>query len=220
MSRIRVMLVDDQALLRTSLRTVLSADERIEVTHDVADGGEAIEVVRRHRLDVVLMDIRMPRVDGVAATAEIVRIAPATRVLMLTTFDADELVVAAVRAGASGYLTKDVRPAALAQAVCDVASGTSALAPGVAATILDLVRRVPVRRAAALDGLTPREIEVYGLLARGRSNSEVCAELVLSENTVKTHVRAVLQKLGLRDRVHAVIHAYENGLVGRDELPG
>ncbi|MEV0831152.1 response regulator transcription factor [Nonomuraea rubra] len=220
MSRVRVMLVDDQALLRTSLRTVLSADERIEVTHDVADGGEAIEVVRRHRLDVVLMDIRMPRVDGVAATAEIVRIAPATRVLMLTTFDADELVVAAVRAGASGYLTKDVRPAALAQAVCDVASGTSALAPGVAATIPDLVRRVPVRRAAALDGLTPREIEIYGLLARGRSNSEVCAELVLSENTVKTHVRAVLQKLGLRDRVHAVIHAYENGLVGRDELPG
>ncbi|GAA4928419.1 DNA-binding NarL/FixJ family response regulator [Nonomuraea thailandensis] len=220
MSGIRVMLVDDQALLRTSLRTVLSADERIEVTHDVADGGEAIEVVRRHRLDVVLMDVRMPRVDGVAATTEIVRIAPATRVLMLTTFDDDELVVAAVRAGASGYLTKDVRPAALAQAVCDVASGTAALAPGVAATILDLVRRVPARRAAALDGLTPREAEVYGLLARGRSNGEIRAELVLSENTVKTHVRAVLQKLGLRDRVHAVIHAYENGLVGRNDLPG
>ncbi|MFD0475479.1 response regulator transcription factor [Nonomuraea thailandensis] len=104
--------------------------------------------------------------------------------------------------------------------MCDVASGTAALAPGVAATILDLVRRVPARRAAALDGLTPREAEVYGLLARGRSNGEIRAELVLSENTVKTHVRAVLQKLGLRDRVHAVIHAYENGLVGRNDLPG
>ncbi|MFF5108258.1 response regulator [Streptosporangium sp. NPDC000509] len=220
MTGIRVMLVDDQELLRASLRTVLSADERIEVTHDVANGGDAIEVVRRHRLDVVLMDIRMPRMDGVAATAEIVRIAPATRVLMLTTFDDDELVVAAIRAGASGYLTKDVRPAALAQAVCDVASGTSALAPGVAATILDLVRRVPTRRTTALDGLTPREVEIFGLLARGRSNNEICAELVLSENTVKSHVRAVLQKLNLRDRVHVVIHAYENGLVGRGDLPG
>jgi DNA-binding NarL/FixJ family response regulator len=196
MTRIRVMLVDDQELLRTSLRTVLSADERIEVTHDVANGGDAVEVVRRHRLDVVLMDIRMPRMDGVAATAEIVRIAPATRVLMLTTFDDDDLVVAAIRAGASGYLTKDVRPAVLAQAVCDVAAGTS-----------------------ALDGLTPREVEIFGLLARGRSNGEICAELVLSENTVKSHVRAVLQKLDLRDRVHVVIHAYENGLVGRYDLP-
>ncbi|MEV0582564.1 response regulator transcription factor [Nonomuraea sp. NPDC050310] len=220
MTTIRVMLVDDQELLRVSLRTVLSADERIEVTHDVGNGSDAIEVVRRHRLDVVLMDIRMPRMDGVAATAEIVRIAPATRVLMLTTFDDDELVVAAIRAGASGYLTKDVRPAALAQAVCDVASGTAALAPGVAATVLDLVRQAPMRRTAALDGLTPREAEIFGLLARGRSNNEICAELVLSENTVKSHVRAVLQKLGLRDRVHAVIYAYENGLVGRQELPG
>ncbi|NUP67483.1 MAG: response regulator transcription factor [Nonomuraea sp.] len=220
MSKIRVMLVDDQELLRASLRTVLSADERIEVTHDVADGGEAIEVVRRHRLDVVLMDIRMPRVDGVAATAEIVRIAPETRVLMLTTFDDDDLVVAAIRAGASGYLTKDVRPAGLAQAVVDVASGTAALAPGVAATVLDLVRQAPIRRAAALDGLTPREAEVFDLLARGRSNSEICAALVLSENTVKSHVRAVLQKLDLRDRVHVVIHAYENGLVGRHGMPG
>ncbi|MGV9978200.1 response regulator [Micromonospora wenchangensis] len=220
MTRIRVMLVDDQELLRTSLRTVLSADGRIEVTHDVANGRDAVEVVRRHRLDVVLMDIRMPRMDGVAATAEIVRIAPATRVLMLTTFDDDELVVAAIRAGASGYLTKDVRPAVLAQAVCDVAAGTSALAPGVAATVLDLVRQVPTRRTGALDGLTPREVEIFGLLARGRSNGEICAELVLSENTVKSHVRAVLQKLDLRDRVHVVIHAYENGLVGRHDLPG
>ncbi|MGX4655134.1 response regulator [Micromonospora sp. SCSIO 07396] len=220
MTRIRVMLVDDQELLRTSLRTVLSADERIEVAHDVANGMDAVEVVRRHRLDVVLMDIRMPRMDGVAATAEIVRIAPATRVLMLTTFDDDDLVVAAIRAGASGYLTKDVRPAVLAQAVCDVASGTSALAPGVAATVLDLVRQVPTRRTGALAGLTPREVEIFGLLARGRSNGEICAELVLSENTVKSHVRAVLQKLDLRDRVHVVIHAYENGLVGRHDLPG
>ncbi|KWV29441.1 LuxR family transcriptional regulator [Micromonospora rifamycinica] len=220
MTAIRVMLVDDQELLRASLRTVLSVDERIEVTHDVANGRDAIEVVRRHRLDVVLMDIRMPGMDGVAATAEIVRIAPATRVLMLTTFDDDDLVVAAIRAGASGYLTKDVRPTALAQAVCDVASGTSALAPGVAATVLDLVRQAPMRRAGALDGLTPREVEIFGLLARGRSNGEICAELVLSENTVKSHVRSVLQKLGLRDRVHVVIHAYENGLVGRHDLPG
>ena len=112
-----------------------------------------------------------------------------------------------------------VRPAAPAQAVCDVASGASAPAPGVAATVLDFVRQAPTRRTAALDGLTPREAEIFGLLARGRSNGEICAELVLSENTVKSHVRAVLQKLNLRDRVHAVIHAYENGLVGRSELP-
>lgn len=216
MTPLRVMVVDDQELLRLSLCTVLAPDPRIDVTHAVADGSAAIEVARRHRLDVVLMDIRMPRLDGVAATAEIVRIAPATRVLMLTTFDADELVVAAIRAGASGYLTKDIRPAALAQAVCDVASGTAALAPGVAATVLNLVRRVPPRRTTALDGLTPRETEVFGLLARGRSNAEIGASLVLSENTVKTHVKAILLKLGLRDRVHAVIHAYENGLVNHD----
>ena len=220
MTPVRVMVVDDQELLRSSLRTVLAADERIEVTHVAADGRAAIEIVRRHRLDVVLMDIRMPRLDGVAATAEIVRVAPATRVLMLTTFDADELVVAAIRAGASGYLTKDVRPTALAQAVCDVASGTAALAPGVAATVLGLVRQVPPRRTSALDGLTPREAEVFGLLARGRSNAEIGALLVLSENTVKTHVKAILLKLGLRDRVHAVIHAYENGLVTPDDLTG
>mgnify|MGYP001254007963 CR=1 FL=1 len=218
---VRTLLVDDQVPLRRALGTVLSADPGIEVVGDVGDGRAAIEAVRSRGIDVVLMDIRMPGLDGVGATREVTRLSPSTRVLILTTFDADELVAAAVRAGASGYLTKDTRPSALRQAVRDVAAGTSALAPGVAATVIDLLREAPApapeREATAdpLHGLTPREVDVFTLIAAGRSNAEICAELFLSENTVKTHVRAVLMKLGLRDRVHVVIHAYEHGLIRR-----
>ncbi|WP_017591515.1 response regulator [Nocardiopsis potens] len=213
MSPVRVLLVDDQELLRGALRTVLGADPRIDVVGDVGDGRAAVDAVRSHRIDVVLMDIRMPGLDGVSATEEITRLSPSTRVLILTTFDADELVVAAVRAGASGYLTKDTRPAALCRAVHEVAAGTSALAPGVAAKIIGMLRRAPEPRAHALDALTPREAEVFGLIAAGLSNAEIGARLHLTQNTVKTHVRALLMKLGLRDRVHVVIYAYEHGLV-------
>ncbi|MGW5876352.1 response regulator [Nocardiopsis terrae] len=213
MSSVRVLLADDQDLLRGALRTVLEADPRIEVVGEVGDGRAAIEVVRFHRVDVVLMDIRMPRLDGVSATEEITRLSPSTRVLILTTFDADELVVAAVRAGASGYLTKDTRPAALCRAVHDVAAGTSALAPGVATKIIGMLRRSPGTDAHALDALTPREVEVFELIVAGMSNAEIGAKLHLTQNTVKTHVRALLMKLGLRDRVHVVIYAYEHGLV-------
>ncbi|GAB3169472.1 response regulator transcription factor [Myceligenerans halotolerans] len=213
MTPVRVLLADDQDLLRGALRTVLGADPQIDVVADVGDGRAAIEAVRSHRIDVVLMDIRMPRLDGVSATEEITRLSPSTRVLILTTFDADELVVAAIRAGASGYLTKDTRPAALCRAVHDVAAGTSALAPGVAAKIVGMLRDSPAADAHALDALTPREAEVFDLIVAGMSNAEIGAKLYLTQNTVKTHVRALLMKLGLRDRVHVVIYAYEHGLV-------
>ncbi|MBL0888683.1 response regulator [Myceligenerans indicum] len=215
MNPVRVLLADDQDLLRGALRTVLGADPLLDVVDEVGDGRAAIEAVRSHRIDVVLMDIRMPLLDGVRATEEITRLSPATKVLVLTTFDADELVVAAIRAGASGYLTKDTRPAALCRAVHDVAAGTSALAPGVAAKVVGLLRRSPRTDARALDVLTPREAEVFGLIVTGMSNAEIGARLYLTQNTVKTHVRALLMKLGLRDRVHVVIYAYEHGLVHR-----
>lgn len=213
MNPVRVLLAEDQDLLRGALRTVLGADPQIDVVADVGDGRAAIEAVRSHRIDVVLMDIRMPRLDGVSATKEITRLSPSTRVLILTTFDADELVVSAIRAGASGYLTKDTRPAALCRAVHDVAAGTSALAPGVAAKIVGMLRDSPEVDAHALDILTPREAEVFDLIVAGMSNAEIGAKLYLTQNTVKTHVRALLMKLGLRDRVHVVIYAYEHGLV-------
>ncbi len=217
---VRVLLADDQELLRVSLATVLGADPRLEVVGGVPDGRAAVEAVRSHLVDVVLMDIRMPVLDGIAATQEIVRISPRTRVLVLTTFDLDDLVLGALRAGASGYLTKDARPAALVDAICDVAAGNSALGPGVAASLVEHVRRVPVPRDGAVAALSPREREVFDLIAAGRSNAEICAELYLTQNTVKTHVRSVLAKLGLRDRVHAVIFAYEHGLASSSHPGG
>jgi len=218
MRPVRVLLAEDQAMLRGALRALLEADPEIEVAFDVGDGAAAVELVRAHRIDVVLMDLRMPRLDGVRATAEITRLAPTTRVLVLTTFDADELVVAAIRAGACGYVTKDIRPAALRQAVLDVADGSAALAPGVAEKVIGLLRQAPVADPDALAPLTAREREIFGLIVAGRSNDEIGATLHLTRNTVKTHVRAVLGKLGLRDRVHAVIYAYEHGVAPRDGL--
>lgn len=212
---IRVLVVDDQEPLRRSIGTILAVDPRIEVRRLAADGREAVELVRSHRIDVVCMDIRMPGLDGIGATERIVAVAPETRVLMLTTFDDGDLVEAAIRAGASGYLTKDTRPTELRQAVIDVASGAVALTPSVAATVIGMARRAPVPQPQAISALTAREAEVFGLIALGRSNAEIADELFLSANTVKTHIRAILGKLRLRDRVHLVLHAHEHGLVPR-----
>jgi DNA-binding NarL/FixJ family response regulator len=213
MAPVRVLIVDDQALLRASLATVLDADPRVDVVGQASDGLAALEILRSYRVDVVLMDIRMPRLDGIRATERVLREWPSTRVLILTTFDTDDLVMGALRAGASGFLTKDARPEALIGAICDVADGASALAPHVVNAVIEHARRGRTPDPSALVPLSPREVEVLELLAAGYSNAEIGAQLHLAYDTVKTHVRAVLLKLGLRDRVHAVIFAYEHGLV-------
>jgi DNA-binding NarL/FixJ family response regulator len=215
---IRVLLVDDQQLLRSGFRLILETTDDIRVVGEAADGTEGVEAARRLRPDVVLMDIRMGTVDGVEATRRIVA-ADAGRVVILTTFDLDEYVYAAVRAGASGFLLKDARPADLVDAIRVVARGDALLAPQVTRRLLERFTEDlgPPRGAAALElavaELTGREREVLRLLAGGRSNLEVAGALILSEATVKTHVSSVLRKLGLRDRVQAVAWAYEHGLV-------
>ncbi|WP_343234310.1 response regulator transcription factor [Microbacterium salsuginis] len=216
MSRpIRVLLADDQELLRDALATVLGAEHDIEVVATAADGAAAVAGVRAHQVDVVLMDIRMPGMDGIRATAEVLRASPRTRVLVLTTFDIDEYVFAAVQAGASGFLTKDARPAALAEAIRSVAAGDAAVSPRATATLLGHVRQRASAASgrAALDALSPRERDVMRQLARGASNAEIGRDLYLTENTVKTHVKAILAKLGLADRIQVVIWAYEHGIV-------
>jgi DNA-binding NarL/FixJ family response regulator len=212
-----VLVVDDQALVRGGFSMILEAEPDLAVVGEAADGVEAVRMVAERTPDVVLMDVRMPRMDGIEATRRITAAARA-RVLVLTTFDLDEYVYDAVRAGASGFLLKDVPPRDLAHAVRTVAAGNSLVAPTVTRRLLEeFVRRPPPgRRSERLDGLTDRELEVLGLLARGWSNAELAAHLVLSETTVKTHVTRILAKLGLRDRVQAVVLAYEAGLV----LPG
>jgi DNA-binding NarL/FixJ family response regulator len=216
---IRVLLVDDQELVRVGFRMILEADVEIEVVGDAADGIEAVERACQLRPDVVLMDIRMPRMDGIAATSELASEVPATRVLVLTTFDLDEYVYDALEAGASGFLLKDVSRDELTHAVRVVAAGEALLAPAVTRRLLsDFVRRRPdaaVGRTsdATTSLLTGREWDTMQLLARGRSNAQIAAELVVSEHTVKTHVGNVFMKLGLRDRIHAVIYAYEHGIV-------
>jgi DNA-binding NarL/FixJ family response regulator len=214
---IRVLLADDQALVRGGFRSILEGQDDIEVVGEASDGAEAIEAALHTAPDVVLMDVRMPRVDGIEATRRLHadrRIT--TRVLMLTTFDHDEYVYEALRAGASGFLLKSAPARELAGAVRTVAAGDSLLAPEITRRMIeDYVRRPrPASTApAALDALTAREREVLALMARGHSNSEIAAALYLSEPTVKTHVGRVLAKLGLRDRVQAVVFAYESGLV-------
>ena len=208
-----VLLADDQVLLREALSTVLGADPRIEVVGGVDDGAAVVTFVQYHRVDVILMDVRMPGMDGIAATAEVLRVSPRTRILILTTFDLDEYVFAAVQAGASGFLTKDARPQELCEAVARVAGGDAVVAPRAAASLLRHVRRQVLPSGGLLDALTPREREVFALLARGASNAEIGSELFLTDNTVKTHVRGVLSGLGLRDRIQVVIWAYEKGLV-------
>jgi len=215
----RVLLADDQALVRAGFRMILEAQEDIEVVGEAGDGAQAIELARTHAPDVVLMDVRMPRLDGIAATRAIVGERPATRVLVLTTFDLDDYVYDALTAGASGFLLKDVGRDALVAAVRVIAAGEALLAPTVTRRLLaDFVRSRPAapQLGAARDAvatLTARESDTLALLAKGLSNAQIAAELVVSEHTVKTHVGNVFHKLGLRDRVHAVIYAYERGLV-------
>ena len=222
---IRVLLVDDQSLIRTGFRMILDAEEDIEVVGESADGTQAIDSVNRFKPDVVLMDIRMPEMDGIEATRRIVGAAPEdqpVRVLMLTTFDLDEYVYDALRAGASGFLLKDVPADQLVNGIRLVAAGDSLLAPSVTRRLIEEFSRTPAADAApppSFDDLTARELEVLKLIARGMSNAEIAAELIVSETTVKTHVTRVLLKLGVRDRVQAVVAAYEHGLVAPGSRP-
>ena len=216
---IRVILVDDQELVRTGFRMILDGQPDIDVVGEAGDGRDGVTVAERLRPDVAVMDIRMPVLDGIEATRRIVKdgIAPTTRVLVLTTFDADENVIEALRAGASGFLLKDVTPVDFVAAIKVVAAGDALLAPTVTRRLLDrFADRLPpvnVERIAALRDLTEREIEVLKLVARGRSNREIAEELVLAEPTVKTHVSHLFDKLELRDRAQAVVLAYEAGLI-------
>jgi DNA-binding NarL/FixJ family response regulator len=212
---IRVLIADDQSLVRAGFRLVLENHPDIEVVGEAADGDQAVHSAGRLKPDVVLMDIRMPVLDGIAATARITERHPA-RVLVLTTYDLDEYVYDALQAGASGFLLKDTPPEQLADGIRAVAGGEALLAPSVTRRLIEeFARTGAARRArpAALDDLTPRELDVLRLLARGMSNAEIAATLVLSDTTVKTHVTHLLGKLGLRDRVQAVVLAYESGLV-------
>ncbi|MEV7236958.1 response regulator transcription factor [Streptomyces sp. NPDC051020] len=217
---LRVLLADDQTLVRTGFRMILGADG-IDVVAEAANGVEAVEAVRRTRPDVVLMDIRMPEMDGLKATRRILTGAPGEpRVIILTTFDLDRYVYAALSAGASGFLLKDVTPEHLASAVRTVRTGGALLAPAITRRLVQRFARHGSDTAALhrdLASLTPRELEVLGLLARGLSNAELATRLHLAEATVKTHVARILAKLGLRDRVQAVIVAYETGLVSVGE---
>jgi DNA-binding NarL/FixJ family response regulator len=222
---VRVVLVDDQALVRTGFRMILDETDDIEVVGEAADGAQALDVVTRTRPDVVLMDVRMPGLDGIEATRRIRSGASdAPRVLILTTFDLDEHVLAGLRAGASGFLLKDALAADLLSAVRVVASGEAVAAPSVTRRLIaHFLGTVPARREhdERLGVLTAREREVLTLVARGFSNAEIAATLFLSEGTVKTHIGRILAKLGLRDRVQAVIVGYECGLVavGGSEHP-
>lgn len=212
MSTIRIVIADDQALVRSGFRMIVEARVDLEVVGEAEDGRQAIELVRRLEPDVVLLDIRMPEVDGIEATREIVASGSSTRVLVLTTFDADEYVHGAIRAGASGFLLKDVRPSELVDAIRVVAGGNALLAPASVTRLLDRFGRDD-RAPVPIASLTEREEEILRLLAGGLSNSEIANTLVLGETTVKTHVSNLLRKLGVRDRVQAVIAAYDAGLV-------
>ena len=214
---IRVLLADDQALVRGGFRSILEGQPDMEVVGEAADGVEAVELARTTRPDVVVMDVRMPRLDGISATRQLLeRSTSPARVLVLTTFNQEAYVYDALRAGASGFLLKSAPPRELAGAIRTVAAGDALLAPEITrAMIRDYVQRPRPGGPdpAVLAVLTPREREVLGLIARGRSNTEIAGELFLSEPTVKTHVGRILAKLQLRDRVHAVVLAYECGLV-------
>jgi DNA-binding NarL/FixJ family response regulator len=216
---IRVLLCDDQALVRSGFRMILEARPDLEVVGEAEDGLQAVQLAVRSEPDVILMDVRMPNIDGVEATRRIVAAGSGARVIVLTTYDLDEYVYDAIRAGASAFLLKDVRPAQLVEAIRIVAAGDALLAPSVTRRLLDrFARSLPGREPApgALSSLTEREVEVLRLLASGLSNAELAEHLFVSEATVKSHISSILRKLGVRDRVQAVILAYEAGLV----LPG
>jgi DNA-binding NarL/FixJ family response regulator len=215
---IRVVIADDQQLVRTGFRMILESEADIEVVGEASDGRQAISLVRQSHPDVVLMDIRMPELDGIEATRQLTSASqhPPARVLILTTFDLDEYVFDALRAGASGFLLKDSPAAQLADAVRVVAAGDALLAPKITRRLIEefaataAARQLP--RPAAMGELTPRELDVFRLVATGMSNAEIAAALVIGETTVKTHVTRLLMKLGLRDRVQAVVLAYDTGI--------
>jgi DNA-binding NarL/FixJ family response regulator len=212
---IRVLLADDQELVRSGFRLILELADGIEVVAEAADGREALELARGLQPDVVLMDVRMPELDGIEATRRIRQAGLDTRVLVLTTFDLDEYVYAAVRAGASGFLLKDAPREQLVTAVRTVARGEALLAPAVTQRLIErfLTRPPADETAPELAELSPRELDVLRLVARGLSNAEIAGSLIVGEATVKTHVARILRKLGVRDRVQAVVFAYESGLV-------
>jgi DNA-binding NarL/FixJ family response regulator len=216
--RLRVVIADDQALVRAGFRMILDAETDIEVVGEASTGGEAIAEIRRLHPDIVLMDVRMPEMDGIEATRQLLSDGGTeTKVVMLTTFDMDEYVYEALRAGASGFLLKDVPPEQLVEGIRAVGSGEALLAPSIMRRVIEeFVRRPPESARtppAELAELTERELEVLRQVARGLSNGEIATELYVSETTVKTHVSHILMKLGLRDRVQAVVFAYESGVV-------
>jgi DNA-binding NarL/FixJ family response regulator len=217
---VRILIADDQALVRAGFKMILDAEDDLEVVGEAVDGLQAVEMCRRLAPDVVLMDIRMPELDGIEATRRVVSADGSTvRVLMLTTFDLNEYVYEALRAGASGFLLKDVPPEQLAAGIRVVADGEALLAPSITKRLIQEFAEVAPampQPPQGMDELTARELEVFKLVARGLSNAEIAAELIVSETTVKTHVARMLMKLGLRDRVQAVVLAYEHGVA----IPG
>jgi DNA-binding NarL/FixJ family response regulator len=213
--RIRVLIVDDDDLMRAGLRAVLSTDGAIEVVGEAGDGRAAIDEARRRSPDVVLMDIRMPGLDGIAATREVLATSPELKVAILTTFEQDDYIFGALSAGASGFLLKRTKPEELIAAIHTLAAGDSLLSPSVTRRVVERMAAQPVADPSIrtrLDELTPRERQVLELIARGLSNGEIASEFVIEESTVKTHVKRILMKLHLRDRVQAVIFAYESGV--------
>ena len=213
--RVRVLLVDDDDLMRAGLRAVLSSDKGVTVVGEAFDGRGSIELVRKLAPDVVLMDVRMPDLDGISATREILARSPEVKVVILTTFEQDDYIFGALRAGASGFLLKRTKPEELIAAIHTIAAGDSLLSPSVTRRVIERMAEEPVPERSGgerLDELTPRELEVLELIARGLSNSEIAAAFVIEQSTVKTHVKRILMKLRLRDRVQAVIFAYEHGL--------
>jgi DNA-binding NarL/FixJ family response regulator len=219
---VRVVIADDDDLMRAGLRAVLSSDETIEVVGEAGDGRAAVERSRALRPDVVLMDVRMPDLDGIAATRELLATSVEAKVVILTTFEQDDYIFGALSAGASGFLLKRTRPEELIAAIHTIAAGDSLLSPSVTRRVIDRMAEHPAPGAAwgeRLSELTPREREVLALIARGLSNGEIAAALVIEESTVKTHVKRILMKLDLRDRVQAVIFAYEIGLAPSGPKP-
>lgn len=211
----RVMIVDDDGLVRAGLAELLSGEAEIEVVGQASTGRQAVERVPRLEPELVLMDVQMPDLDGIEATRELARVAPEVRILILTTFEEDAYVFGALRAGASGFMLKRARPEELISAVTTVAAGDALLSPWATGLLIDRMATQPIPDLAdqdRLDQLTPREREVFLLLARGLSNREIATELVVEESTIRTHVKRILMKLGLRDRVQIVIFAYETGL--------
>jgi len=219
----RVLIADDDHLMRAGLIELLTSDPEIEIIGEASTGREAVERARRLAPDVVLMDVRMPDLDGIGATRELSRAAPTARVLILTTFEQDDYIFGSLRAGASGFLLKRTRPEELIAAVRTVAAGDSLLSPSVTRRVIERMAQQPtpdLGDLAKLEDLTPRERDVLELIARGLSNREIAAALIVEESTVRTHVKHILMKLDLRDRVQAVIFAYETGINRRESAPG